>query len=207
MSISKIVRPRARDRNAAAKASRAVTREASLPLTASRSALLDNGSDKRFRQLVYDLLTIAARMGAVREHLGRRMGLSGPQYSFLMATARVQGREGVSVGALARILHVSSAFVAMETGKLVQAGLVAKRSNPRDRRAVLITLTRLGRSLIERNSEEIRAINDVFFGSLDANSFNALSLGASALVHGSGKAVSRLAAVDESRDARLTAAE
>ena len=38
-------------------------------LTVSRAALLDDGSDRRFRQLVYDLLTIAVRMEAVREHL------------------------------------------------------------------------------------------------------------------------------------------
>ena len=73
-----------------------------LPATVSRPALLENGSDDRFRQLVYDLLTVSVRMEAAREHLARRLGVSGPQYSILMAIARLQGPHGVRVGASPR---------------------------------------------------------------------------------------------------------
>ena len=38
-----------------------------LPLTVSREALLDGGSDRRFRSLVSDLFTISAQMEIVRE--------------------------------------------------------------------------------------------------------------------------------------------
>jgi hypothetical protein len=41
----------------------------------SRQALLDSGSDDRFGQLVYDLLTIST--WTAREHLARRLGVSG----------------------------------------------------------------------------------------------------------------------------------
>ena len=67
---------------------------AALPATASRQALLEAGSDDRFRQLVYDLLTISVRMETAREHLARRLGVSGPQYSILMAIARLVARHG-----------------------------------------------------------------------------------------------------------------
>src|SRR5262249_6846119 len=77
------------------------------PPSVSRSALLEGGSDHRFRQLVYDLLTLTARMEAVRGHLGRRIGVSGPQYSLMMAVAHLQGDSGVSVGAVAELMHVS----------------------------------------------------------------------------------------------------
>ena len=80
----------------------------------SRPALLETGSDDRFRRLVYDLLTIASRMTTVREHLGERMGISAPQYSLLMAVGQFQGERGVGVTAVAKVLHVSSAFVATE---------------------------------------------------------------------------------------------
>ena len=59
-----------------------------LPPTVTRETLLERGSDRRFRSLVNDLLTIATRMEVVREHLGRRMGISGPQYSVLVAIAQ-----------------------------------------------------------------------------------------------------------------------
>ncbi|MGD9920263.1 MAG: MarR family winged helix-turn-helix transcriptional regulator [Pseudorhodoplanes sp.] len=162
------------------------------PATVTRAALLDRGSDKRFRGFVYDLLTIATRMNAVREHLARRMKLSGPQYSVLMAVAQARGDGGVGVGALARLLHVSSAFVATETGKLAQAGLIAKRPNPKDRRGVLLDITRAGRALIEDNSAEIRAVNDEFFGQLDRASFETAASAIALIELGSRKAMHRV---------------
>ena len=128
-----------------------------LPLTVSRDALLDGGSDRRFRSLVSDLFTISARMEIVREHLARRLGITGPQYSLIVAVAHLQGQAGISVGSMAQSLHVSSAFVASETGKLVRRGFLLKRINPLDRRGVLLSIAPAGRLKLDRISEEIRA--------------------------------------------------
>lgn len=162
-----------------------------LPPTVSRPPLLERGSDGRFRQLVADLFTIAVRMEQVREHLGERMGLTGPHYSVLMAVARLQGRAGVAVGALARQLHVSSAFIATETGKLAQAGFLRKRPNRHDRRGVLLKLTRAGRVLIDRHAGEICAVNDLFFAGLTQRSFAAMSRASAELVLSSEHALRR----------------
>ena len=170
--------------------------ELELPATVSRKPLLENGSDQRFRQLVYDLLTIATRMNAAREHLARGMGLSGPQYSVLMAIGRFQGSDGVSVGIVARTLHVSSAFIATQTGKLAQAGLVSKRPNPKDRRGVLLSLTRAARVLIRRNSDEIRSVNDAFFATLDRKAFVVMSTVSARLVGSSDRAMARIEAAE-----------
>ena len=166
-----------------------------LPATVTREALLDRGSDRRFRALVNDLLTIATRMESVREHLGRRMGISGPQYSVLIAIAHLQGDIGVSVGAVAQAMHVSSAFIAVETGKLARLGLLLKRRNPHDRRGVLLSLALSGRLKIDRASAEIRAVNDLFFGGLAAAPFRALCASAATLVDGSRSALHYLDAV------------
>ena len=128
-------------------------------------------------------------MEMVREHLGRRMGISGPQYSIVVAVAHLQGRNGISVGALAQALHVSSAFIATEGGKLVRRKLLLKRTNPLDRRGVLLSVAPAGRLAVDRVSAEIRAVNDLFFGALDAASFAALSAAAAALVESSAKAL------------------
>ena len=201
MSISKLPRARAqekRDNPAAAYI---------LPPTVSFGALLDKGSDRRFRTLVNDLFTIASRMEIVRTHLGRRMGLSGPQYSVLVAVAHLQGDRGVRVGTVAQAMHVSSAFIASETGKMARHGLLLKRPNPQDRRGVLLTLAPAGRLKIDRLSAEIRAINDMFFGALDGESFAALSVAAQALVKGSGKAVHYVTALESEPRSALSAAE
>jgi MarR family transcriptional regulator, organic hydroperoxide resistance regulator len=178
-----------------------------LPPTVSRPALLEAGSDRRFRTLLHDLFTISARMELVREHLGRRLGISGPQYTVLAAVAHLQGDQGASVSAVAKTLHVSSAFVATETGKLAQRGLLDKRTNPHDRRGVLLSLSRAGCSEIRRIGAEIRSINDVFFGGLDAKSFAALTAAAGTLVGGSRKAVQLVGAADGDARSALEAAE
>lgn len=184
MSVSKLRRKRA------GTAERELdTGPYALPATISRAPLLKGGSDQRFRVLVADLFTISTRMEMVREHLGGRMGISGPQYSILVGVAHLQGRNGISVGALAEALHVSSAFIATEGGKLVRRGLLLKRINPLDRRSVLLSVAPTGRLAVDRVSAEIRAVNDLFFGALDAPSFAALSAAAGALVEGSAKAV------------------
>jgi len=178
-----------------------------LPPTVSRPALLDAGSDQRFRRMVYDLLTIAIRMEAVREHLGRQLSITAPQYSVLMAIAQFQGRRGVSVGTLARVLHVSSAFIASETGKLARQGFVVKRPNPKDRRGVLLGLTRAARLQLTRLAPEIRAVNDIFFSTLSRADFDGLAKAAAALVGSSSKVMQRLRLLAVDNAAQLEAAE
>ena len=99
----------------------------------------------------------------------------------MVAVAHLQGRNGISVGALAQALHVSSAFIASEAGKLVRRRLLLKRTNPRDRRGVLLSVAPAGRLAVDRVSAEIRAVNNLFFGALDAASFTELSDAAGAL--------------------------
>lgn len=177
-------------------------------LTTSHKALLDGGSDKRFRQLVSDLLTLSVRMEVVREHLGRQMGITGPQYSVLVAVSHLQGEVGVSVGALARVLHVSSAFIATETRKLAEAGLVMKLPNPKDRRGVLISLSRAGQAQIARLTPSIRAINDQFFGALGRGAFDVMASASATLVKSSARVMTRLTALEQDASIRrLEAAE
>jgi DNA-binding MarR family transcriptional regulator len=157
---------------------------------------------------VSDLLTLSVRMEMVREHLGRQMGITGPQYSVLVAVSHLQGETGVAVGALARVLHVSSAFIATETRKLAEAGLVVKSPNPKDRRGVLISLSRAGHSQIGRLTPEIRAINDQFFGALGRGAFDAMAGACATLVKSSARVMPRLAALEQDASIRrLEAAE
>src|SRR6476620_2665203 len=152
MSISRLARARRR-------AKRDTSAAYVLPPTVSRADLLEKGSDRPFRTLVNDLFTIASRMEMVRAHLGSRMGISGPQYSVLVAVAHLQGERGVSVGAVAQAMHVTSAFIASESGKLAQLKLLLKRPNPHDGRGVLLSLGPGGRRKLDRVAGEIRAIN------------------------------------------------
>jgi DNA-binding MarR family transcriptional regulator len=160
-----------------------------LPPTVSQPALLSGGSDARFRQMVYDLFTVSVRMEAVRDALAHELGVSGPQYSILMAIARLAGSDGVPVRLVADQLHVTGAFVTVEAGKLVRAKLVEKSPNPKDGRSVLLRLSARGAERLERLAPKVCAVNDRFFGVLDRGDFETLARAAAALVQRSDAAV------------------
>ena len=127
-----------------------------VPATVSATELLDRGSDRQFRGLVQSLLTVARRLEMARDYFGHLINVTGPQYHLLMAVAQLQGALGVSVGTIAQAMHVSSAFVTSETGKLSVLGLLRKRPNPEDRRGALLSLTQTGRLKMDRLIPEIR---------------------------------------------------
>jgi len=168
-----------------------------LPATVSRSALLEGGSDSRFRQLVYDLLTISVRMETVRTHLARQIGITGPQYSVLVAIAQFQGADGVRVGKAAEVLHVSGAFITAETRQLERLGLVVKAISPRDRRGVLLRLTPKGERQITAISPAITGVNDGFFAPLSRTAFRSFADRAAQLVGSSREVVKSIETGDE----------
>ena len=172
-----------------------------LPATISLPALFDNKkSDRPFRRLVRNLLTVARRLETARDYFGRRINVTGPQYNLLMAVAQFQGANGISVGSVAQAMHVSSSFVTAETKKLSDVGLLRKQANPSDRRGALIKLTPLGCTKIRGLLAEIRAVNDLFFGLLTAESFAALCASAEALLGGSREAMQYIARMEETSD-------
>lgn len=160
------------------------------PVTTARPELMSDGTGERFRQLVNDLFTIAVRMDAVRQRFSELIGVTPPQYSILVTVAQLEGaRGGATVRAVAEHTHVSGAFVTAETGKLVRAGLLAKRPNPADGRSVLVSLTPNARKALDGALPHIRAVNDAFFGRLNAEEFERLSVTASRIVDASASAV------------------
>jgi len=146
-----------------------------LPLTVSRPALLQDGADVAFRELLHDMLAFAAVIEEVRDRLGSLIGLSGTQYTMLTSIARLRGRiPDLGVNQLADHLHLSGAFVTLEVNKLVAAGLVTKSVNPEDRRRVVLAVTaEAERRLTELVRVQVPA-NDALFEPLSAQEFKAL---------------------------------
>ncbi|MFS8036880.1 MarR family winged helix-turn-helix transcriptional regulator [Xanthobacter sp. AM11] len=144
-------------------------------MTASRAALLVEGSDLEFRDLVHDMLAFAAAIQEVRNRLGALIGLSGTQYTILTSLARLNARaQELGVNTLAEHLHLSGAFVTIEVNKLVAAGLVTKTTNPDDRRRVVLAVTEEAeRRLAEMTRVQVPA-NDTLFEPLSAHEFKLL---------------------------------
>jgi DNA-binding MarR family transcriptional regulator len=146
-----------------------------LPLSVSRSELLVAGSDHEFRELVHDMLAFSTSLQDVRNRLGQAIGLSGTQYTILMAIARLAGiAPELGINQLADTLHWSGAFVTIEVNKLVAAGLVSKKVNPEDRRRVLLEITAAARSRLTQVQRIQVPANNSLFDGLTRAEFRAL---------------------------------
>ncbi len=99
----------------------------------------------------------------MKRYLGKRLGLTGPQYTIMMAVAELQGEMGVSVGRVGDYLHVTGTFVTIESGKLLKKGLVEKNSDSQDGRVSLLSLAPDGVRALQSLFPELQQINDVFF--------------------------------------------
>jgi DNA-binding MarR family transcriptional regulator len=159
------------------------------PLTVSRPALLEGGSDAQFRSLIHALIAYGHRLDACRDAFAEIIGVSGVQYEILMLVSRA---DGLSIGEIAARLHRSGAFITIEANKLAERGILEKASDPSDGRRVVLKSTSKGQALVEELAPHQRKINDVLFECLDAKRFAQLRGLASGLVACGDRAVAML---------------
>lgn len=157
--------------------------------TITRPELLRNGTDADFRQTVHSLLAFSTRLEAVRQQFGAHIGLRGIQYTILISIAHMQGDNGIGINAIARHLSLSGAFVTNEVGKLIKLDLVIKRSNPEDRRRVLLRVTPKSDALLASLIPTQQEVNDVLFGPLADQDFDHLCTLAPQLAESADKAL------------------
>jgi DNA-binding MarR family transcriptional regulator len=148
-----------------------------LPLSISKSDLLDDDgtSDLRFRQLLYDFSVLGSSLEVARAYLASLSGLTSPQYNVVMIIAQHQGSKGVSVTRVAQHLHVTTAFITLEAGRLERSGWIEKRQNPSDGRGILLRLTRKGEASVRRIAPQRLIVNDHLFGNLSGKDFHHLA--------------------------------
>lgn len=167
------------------------------PLTATSPILVAGKSDHAFRRLLYDFFTVSARLETMKRYLGKRLGLTGPQYTIMMAVKELQGEVGVSVGRVGEYLHVTGTFVTIESGKLLKKGFMEKRSDPQDGRVSLLFLAPKGAKALQSLFPELQQINDMFFALDSRAEFERLCNSLEKLVGNSQRA---LAFVNASRE-------
>lgn len=153
------------------------TNQFKLPLSISRPELLDEDgvSDLRFRQLLYDFSVLGSSLEVARAYLASLSGITSPQYNIVMIIAQHQGTRGVNVTSVAQHLHVTTAFITLEAGRLERSGWIKKRQNPSDGRSILLHLTRKGEAEVRRIAPQRLIVNDHLFGKLSGKDFRHLA--------------------------------
>ena len=147
----------------------------SLPLTTSRPELLTHGRDWRFRHLVHALFGFAAHHERIRSGHARVIGLAGIEYTVLIAIAHLSQDGDVNVKSVADHLYVSGAFITSVVKRLLRLGLIHKEADSEDRRRVMLTVSKKGRTALERLGPIQRRVNDVEFEGLTRQEFELLT--------------------------------
>ena len=145
------------------------------PLTVSQRALLTAGSDVAFRETLYLMVLGFGRLMSCREAFGRALALTGSQFAVLIGTAYAQDRDGVSIRSLADHIQLAPTHVTTEVGRLIRKGLLRKKTNPRDRRGVLVMLSRRGEAAVRQLAPFLRRVNDLLFQNVRRKDFATVS--------------------------------
>jgi DNA-binding MarR family transcriptional regulator len=145
------------------------------PLTVSHGALLSSGSDVAFRQTLYLMVLGFGRLMSCREAFGRALALTGSQFAVLIGAAYAQGHDGVSIRSLSDHIQLAPTHVTTEVGRLIRKGLLVKKTNPRDRRGVLVTLSRRGEAAVRQLAPFLRRVNDLLFRNVRRKDFATVS--------------------------------
>ena len=133
------------------------------PATITLPAMLSSGRDVAFRETLYLMVFAFDRLTSYREAFGRHLSLTASQFIVLIGTAYRQGRDGVSIRALADHTQLAATHVTTEVGRLIDKGLLTKQANPHDRRGVLVRLTPHGEAAVREVNPLLRRVNDRLF--------------------------------------------
>ena len=127
---------------------------------ASRSAKDIPVDDAKMRTFIADMYAAMSLLRLLRQEIASTLSLSSAEYSVLLAVRYLERGSDMTLRAIADHLHVAAAYVTTEVGKLVDKGLLTKKPDPLDRRAVAVELTPASRELLSRLGLMLRDIND-----------------------------------------------
>jgi DNA-binding MarR family transcriptional regulator len=94
----------------------------------------------------------------------REFELTATQYTVM---SRVKGREILSSARLARAHHVSPQTMNELIANLVARGLLQRKEDPDNRRVLLVSLTDVGRELLDTCDRKVDVLENEFFASFN----------------------------------------
>jgi len=143
--------------------------------TTTLAPLLDtNEGDTRFRELLHNIFAFSGKLEAIRSEFGKIIGLTGIEFTCLIATAHLHEKEKVYVNSLADHLHLSGAFITLQTNKLAKKGYLSKTKDSNDARRVQLEVTEAGHKALASLGPTQQQVNDILFARIDQQNFVAL---------------------------------
>jgi DNA-binding MarR family transcriptional regulator len=125
----------------------------------NRSAQEIPAEDAKLRMFVADMYAAMSLMRLLRQEIASALSLSSAEYSVLLAVWYLERGNDMTLRAISDHLHVAAAYVTAEVARLVEKGLLIKKPDPVDRRAVGVELTAAARELLAPLAPMLRDVN------------------------------------------------
>lgn len=171
--------------------------------TISRKDFLDpSGDDENFRHFIHDLQALSTRLDVIRSGFGELVNLTGVEFSMLVATGHLNGHGPVYVNVLADYLHLSGAFVTLQTNQLAKKGMIKKVKDAEDGRRVQLTVTKRAENTLKILAPAQCQVNDVMFNGFSKSDFKKFASSVELLLEGSAKALPLLDYLRSQRNQR-----
>jgi MarR family transcriptional regulator, organic hydroperoxide resistance regulator len=122
--------------------------------------------DAKMRTFIADMYAAMSLLRLLRHEIASALSLSSAEYSVLLAVRYLERSSDMTLRAIADHLHVAAAYVTAEVARLVDKGMLTKKPDPLDRRAVSVELTPASRQLLSRLGLMLREINDPLLGDI-----------------------------------------
>src|SRR3569623_760369 len=114
--------------------------------------------DAKLRIFVADMYAAMSLLRLLRQEIASVLSLSSAEYSVLLAVWYLERGNDLTLRAIADHLHVAPAYVTTEVARLVENGLLTKRPDPVDRRAVGVDLTAAARDMLAPLAPMLRVV-------------------------------------------------
>jgi DNA-binding MarR family transcriptional regulator len=128
-----------------------------------------------FRDVVMLLYATTGRLQQMKRVVASSVDLNSAEYSIVAALYRLGPKSGIRVRDIAKYLHMAPENVTTAVGRLVETKWVVKTIDTSDARAVTLSLHRSARQRIDRLTEELIDVNDIWFRDMGPAEINQLS--------------------------------
>jgi DNA-binding MarR family transcriptional regulator len=132
-------------------------------INVTRSAQNIPADDAKLRTFVADMYGAMSLLRLLRQEIASVLSLSAAEYSVLLAVWYLERGNDLTLRAIADHLHVAAAYVTTEVARLVDKGLLRKRPDPVDRRAVGVELTASAREMLAPLAPMLKEVNASLF--------------------------------------------
>ena len=119
-----------------------------------------------FRRFTWVIASINVHLEELRYFWARTLGISGPQWTILMALVDLDQDDGAPVNAVSKKLHVDSSFVTTQSKLLEKKGFLRRKTSTEDARIVKMSLTDKTYKHLASLASQQEALNEFIFAEL-----------------------------------------